>query len=80
MYRALSHWILGRADLSIADCEQALALAAELGHAYSSAQAEFYASWLYALMRDTRRAELFASRAIASCEEGGFDFLVGWRR
>ena len=48
MYRALSHWILGRADLSIADCEQALALAGELGHAYSSAQAEFFASWLYA--------------------------------
>ena len=77
MYRALSHWILGRADLSLADCEQALALAAELGHAYSSAQAEFYASWLYALMRDARRAELFASRAIASCEEGGFDFYGG---
>ena len=77
MYRALSHWILGRADLSIADCEQALALSAELGHVYSSAQAEFYASWLYALMRDARRAELFASRAIASCEEGGFDFYGG---
>ncbi len=77
MYRALSHWILGRADLSLADCEQALALAGELGHAYSSAQAEFYASWLYALMRDTRRAEIFASRAIASCEEGGFDFYGG---
>ena len=52
-------------------------LAAELGHVYSSAQAEFYASWLYALMRDTRRAELFASRAIASCEQGGFDFYGG---
>jgi class 3 adenylate cyclase/tetratricopeptide (TPR) repeat protein len=77
MYRALSHWILGRADLSLADCEQALALAGELGHAYSSAQAEFYASWLYALMRDTGRAELFASRAIASCEEGGFDLVGG---
>ena len=77
MYRALSHWILGRADLALADCEQALALAGELGHAYSSAQAEFYASWLYALMRDVPRAELFASRAIASCEDGGFDFYGG---
>ena len=77
MYRALSHWILGRADLSLADCEQAIALAGKLGHAYSSAQAEFYASWLYALMRDTRRAELFASRSIASCEEGGFDLVGG---
>ena len=77
MYRALSHWILGRADLSLADCEQALALSAELGHVYSSAQAEFYASWLYAIMRDTPRAEFFASRAIASCEEGGFDFYGG---
>ena len=77
MYRALSHWILGRADLSLADCEQALALAGELRHAYSSAQAEFFASWLYALMRDTRRAELFASRAIASCEQGGFDLVGG---
>ncbi len=77
MYRALSHWILGRADLALADCEQALALAEELGHAYSSAQAEFYASWLYALMRDAPRAELFASRAVASCEDGGFDFYGG---
>jgi len=77
MYRALSHWILGRADLSLVDCEQALALASELGHAYSSAQAEFYASWLYALMRDAPSAELFASRAIASCQEGGFDFYGG---
>jgi class 3 adenylate cyclase/tetratricopeptide (TPR) repeat protein len=80
MYRALSHWILGRADLSIVDCEQALSLSTALGHVYSSAQAEFYASWLYALMRDTRRAELFASRAIASCEEGGFDFYAGLAR
>jgi tetratricopeptide (TPR) repeat protein len=77
MYRALAHWILGRADLSLADCEQALALAGELDHAYSSAQAEFYASWLYALMRDAPRAELFSSRAIASCEDGGFDFYGG---
>jgi tetratricopeptide (TPR) repeat protein len=77
MYRALSHWILGRADLSLADCEEAIALAGKLGHAYSAAQAEFYASWLYAIMRDTRRAELFASRSIASCEEGGFDLVGG---
>src|SRR5262245_29853010 len=80
MYRALSHWILGRADLSLADCEQALALAAELGDSHSSALAQFYASWLYALMRDAPRAEAFASRAIASCEEGGFDFWVGLAR
>ena len=77
MYRALSHWILGRADLALADCEQAIELSDELGHAYSSAQAAFYASWLYALMRDAPRAALFASRAIASCEEGGFDFYGG---
>jgi tetratricopeptide (TPR) repeat protein len=77
MYRALSQWILGRADLSLADCEQALALAGHLGHAYSSAQAEFYASWLYALMREPGRADVFALRAIASCEEGGFDFYGG---
>ena len=67
----------GQGRSSIADCEQALALSAELGHVYSSAQAEFYASWLYALMRDARRAELFASRAIASCEQGCFDFYGG---
>jgi class 3 adenylate cyclase/tetratricopeptide (TPR) repeat protein len=77
MYRALSHWILGRADLSIADCKQALALSAELGHPYSSAQAKFYASWLYALMRDRDSAELFASTAIKTCEEGGFDLYGG---
>ena len=77
MYRALSHWILGRADLSLPDCEEAIALAGKLGHAYSAAQAEFYASWLYAMMRDTRRAELFSSRSIASCEEGGFDLVGG---
>jgi tetratricopeptide (TPR) repeat protein len=80
MYRALSHWILGRADLSLADCEQALALVLELGDSHSSAIAQFYASWLYALMRDAPRAEAFASRAIASCEEGGFDFWGGLAR
>jgi len=68
---------LGRADLSLPDCEEAIALAGKLGHAYSAAQAEFYASWLYAMMRDTRRAELFSSRSIASCEEGGFDLVGG---
>src|SRR4029078_8025910 len=29
------------------------------------------------MMRDTRRAELFSSRSIASCEEGGFDLVGG---
>jgi predicted ATPase/class 3 adenylate cyclase len=77
MYRALSHWILGRADLSLADCEQALTLSAELDDDYSSAQADFYASWLYALMRDAPRAELFAASAVASCEKGSFDFYGG---
>ena len=80
MYRALSHWILGRGDLSLDDCKQALALAAELGDSHSLALAQFYASWLYALMRDAPRAEAFASRAIASCEEGGFDFWGGLAR
>src|SRR5262249_30022934 len=48
-----------------------------LGHPYSSAQAEFYASWLYALMRDRDSAELFASTAIKTCEDGGFDLYGG---
>ena len=60
MYRALSHWILGRADLSIADCEQALALAGELGHAYSSAQAEFLRE--LALRADARHSSRRALR------------------
>jgi predicted ATPase/class 3 adenylate cyclase len=77
MYRALSHWILGRADLALADCDQARALAGQLNHAYSWAQAEFYASWLSALMRDPGRAGTFASSAIVACEEGGFDFYGG---
>jgi class 3 adenylate cyclase/tetratricopeptide (TPR) repeat protein len=86
MYRALSHWILGRADLAIADCEQALALSAELGHVFSSAQAEFYASWLYALMRDTEGAKVFASRAIETCKDdlalyGGLAHVIcGWAK
>ena len=32
-------------------------LAGELGHVYSSAQAEVFASWLSLMMRDTRRAK-----------------------
>ena len=78
MYRALSHWILGRADLSIADCKQALALSAELGHIYSLAQAQFYASWLYALMGDRDGAEHYASRAIKTCEEADSICMGGW--
>jgi len=86
MYRALSYWILGRADLSIADCQRALALSAELGHVFSSAQADFYASWLYALMRDTKNAKVFASRAIETCKDdlalyGGLAHVIhGWAR
>ena len=75
MYRALSHWILGRADLSLADCEQALALSAELGHAYSSAQAEFYASWLYAIMRDPPRAEALCLTRHRKLRGGWLRFL-----
>jgi len=77
MYRGLSFWILGRPDLSLADGAQALKLARKLRHAYSLAQAEFYASWLYALMRSAPQAKKWASRAIRSCEEGGFDFYGG---
>ena len=64
MYNALSLWFLGFPDRAEASCRKGLALAARLSHAFSSAQADFYASWLSAFRRDYRHALHFAERAI----------------
>ena len=64
MYNALSLWFLGFPDRAEESCRKGLALAARLSHAFSSAQADFYASWLFAFRRDYRRALHFAERAI----------------
>jgi class 3 adenylate cyclase/tetratricopeptide (TPR) repeat protein len=77
MYNALSLWFLGFPEQAEASCRFGLQLASKLGHTFSSAQADFYASWLYAFERDFARAKTYAERAIDVCKEQQFALVLG---
>jgi predicted ATPase len=77
MYNALSLWFLGFPERAEASCRLGLQLASTLGHAFSSAQADFYASWLYAFERDFPRAKTYAERAIDVCQAQQFALVLG---
>jgi class 3 adenylate cyclase/tetratricopeptide (TPR) repeat protein len=77
MYHALSLWFLGFPERAEASCRLGLRLASKLGHAFSSAQADFYASWLYAFERDFSRAKTYAERAIDVSKAQQFALVLG---
>ena len=77
MYNALSLWFLGFPDQAEASCRLGLQLASQLSHAFSSAQADFYASWLYAFERNFARAKTFAERAIDVSRAQQFSLVLG---
>jgi adenylate cyclase len=80
MYKALSLWFLGFPDEAMAVCRQSLSLAYELKHAFTIAQAEFYAAWLHVYLRDYETAEHHATRAIENCDMHGFSMYLGLSR
>jgi class 3 adenylate cyclase/tetratricopeptide (TPR) repeat protein len=80
MYNALSLWFLGFPDQAKENCSRGLQLAAKLGHAFTSAQADFYASWLYAMARDLVRARSFAEKAIDRSAVQQFALVLGCSR
>jgi adenylate cyclase len=80
MYKALSLWFLGFPDKAIAVCREGLSLAYELKHAFTIAQAEFYAAWLHAYLRDYETAEQHATRAIKNCDLHGYSMYLGLSR
>jgi class 3 adenylate cyclase len=80
MYNALSLWFRGFPDQAQENCSVGLQLAGKLDHAFTSAQADFYASWLYALARDLVRAKSFAEKAIDRSEVQQFSLVLGCSR
>jgi predicted ATPase len=80
MYNALSLWFLGFPTQADENCSKGLRLAGKLGHAFTSAQADFYASWLYAFARDFVRARSFAEKAIDRSTVQQFALVLGLSR
>jgi class 3 adenylate cyclase/tetratricopeptide (TPR) repeat protein len=80
MYSALSLWFLGFPDQARENCSKGLELAGQLGHAFTSAQADFYASWFHAFSRDWPRAKSFAEWAIDRSTAQQFALVLGLSR
>jgi class 3 adenylate cyclase len=80
VFKALSLWFLGFPDQAKESCRLGMELADRHRHAFSSAQADFYASWLYAFARDPIQARRFADKAIERCAAEQFSLVLGCSR
>lgn len=80
LYYALSLWFLGLSDQARVNCSLGLDLATELGHAFTTAQADFYASWLYTFGQDWRLAREHAERAIERATTHEYSLVLGLSR
>jgi len=86
-YAGLAAWHLGRPDTALAFGEQATAVARDLDHSYSEAEANFFNAWLHQLRGDAPRCRESAEAAVRLCRTGGFHFwlepaaiLLAWAR
>jgi class 3 adenylate cyclase/tetratricopeptide (TPR) repeat protein len=80
VYKALSLWFLGFPDQAKESSRLGLQLADQHRHAFSSAQADFYASWLYAFARDPNLARRFAEKSIDRSTAEHFALVLGCSR
>ncbi len=67
--------VLGHSDLARERIAQTIAFARNSNNPYEMAAALSLEGWLYILMKEARRAEVAAERALAIIEEHGFPFL-----
>ena len=80
MYCALSLWFLGFPDQARENCSQGLQLAGQLGHAFTSAQADFYASWLHAFARDLASRQALCGKGNRSIDCSTIRLVLGLSR
>ena len=83
LYAAWTLWLLGYPDQALARTHDALALATELTHPFSSAFALTFASQVYQFRREGQEAYNHADAAVTLATEQGFTFLLAmgtiWR-
>jgi len=75
-YAALVFWHLGYPDQAQKKIHEALTLARELSHPYSSALALYFSASLHQFRREGRAAQEQAEAVIALATEQGFSFLL----
>ena len=75
-YAAMTLWSLGYPDQALARVHDALALATELAHPFSSARALTLAAWLYQFRREGQYVSDHADAAVALSTEQGFEIRV----
>jgi predicted ATPase len=68
-YRAMALWMLGYPKAALADTEQALADAHEIGQATTLMYAFFHAAWIYLLRGNYTEVQSLAERVIPLAEE-----------
>jgi len=69
-------WVLGYPDQALARSDEALALARELKHPFSLAQAVLYRSFLHQHRREPEAAERLAKESLCLATEHGFRFWI----
>jgi predicted ATPase/class 3 adenylate cyclase/ribosomal protein L40E len=77
-YEQLILWCLGYPEQALNRSKEALALARERAHPYSSCWALVAASWLRQYCRDELSVAKHAAAVIALSDEHGFPFWRGW--
>jgi predicted ATPase len=75
---ALTYWLLGYPDKSLAAARGAIDLAGELDHPFSSCQASVYGAFAYQFRGHEREVETHGSKGIATASENGFPSWLGW--
>jgi len=71
-------WYLGYADQALREIRDALALAHELAHPFSLAQAQGFAAWLYQLCREGPITQEQAEATLTLCTKQGFPLWTAW--
>jgi tetratricopeptide (TPR) repeat protein len=78
LYQGWTLQLLGQPERALAAVEEALSLAAELGHAHSRVFAECYAMMVMQQRGDFARIRELAPKTLAACAEHRFMLWVGW--
>ncbi len=77
-YSAHAQWLLGKPELAIASCREAVQLARSADHPYSLAAALGYSAITHQLVQDRAGAGEAANELISLCERYSFSYYREW--
>jgi len=70
-------WLLGYPEQALKRSQEAMALAQELSHPFSTAIAQFFAAIFHTFCRDVQMVQEWAEACINLCTKHGFPFWLG---